>query len=180
MVTPIRQPVVVPDPPEVSFEDLYEQHRHSVYRWARRYCGADPAEAEDLTQEVFIKLLSCITEIEAARAGAWLYRVTANLAISRGRARRSVLNRLSTLFFGAQPLAHPADTIEARDELVRALEILGRLPPRERVIINMKLVDGLSQFQIAAALGLSQGYVSKLLTRATARLRDHGCEVTDD
>jgi len=180
MVTPIRQPVAVPDASQVSFEELYERHRHSVYRWARRYCGADPAEAEDLTQEVFIKLLGCMTEIEAERAGAWLYRVTANLAISRGRARRALLNRLSRLLFAVPPPADPADTIEARDELTRALEVLGRLPPRERVIINMKLVDGLNQLQIAAALGLSQGYVSKLLTRATARLRDHGCEVADD
>lgn len=165
--------------PAVSFEELYEQHRGAVYGWARRYCGSDSAEAEDLTSEVFIKLLVSMPEIDASRAGAWLYRVTANLAISRGRARRSFLNRLLAVFSESQQPRHPVTALEAREEMTRVLDALDRLPARERVVICMQLVDGMTQAQIAEALALSQGHVSRLLGRAFARLRARGWELPD-
>jgi len=162
-----------------SFEDLYERHRASVYRWARRYCGADTSAAEDLTHDVFVKLLQCLDEIDAPRAGAWLYRVTANLAISRVRSRRSLTQRLRDLFVRGPMGSHPVAVLEARDEMSRALEVFDALPARERVVVSMRLVDGMSQSDIATELELSQGYVSKLLSRGFARLRSGGCEVPD-
>jgi RNA polymerase sigma factor (sigma-70 family) len=162
-----------------SFSDLYHRHRHAVFRWARRYCGSNAAEAEDLTHDVFMKLLQCLPEIDGERAGAWLYRVTANLAISRVRSRRSLLARLRDLFLRGDGSSHPVARLEARDAAARALALLGELPPRERVVLSMHVLDGLSQVEIAATLALSQGYVSKLLARATAALRAGGCEVDD-
>jgi RNA polymerase sigma-70 factor (ECF subfamily) len=162
-----------------SFSDLYHHHRHAVFRWARRYCGANAADAEDLTHDVFMKLLKCLPEVDAERAGAWLYRVTANLAISRIRSRRSLMNRLHDLFFRGRAAAHPVAELEARDAASRALALLGELPARERVVLSMHVLDGMSQVEIAGALSFSQGYVSKLLARAVAALRARGCEVAD-
>ena len=173
----IRPVVTATDVAAASFEELYERHRRTVYSWARRYCGSDSAEAEDLTSEVFIKLFMSMAEIDSTRAGAWLHVVTANLAISRGRARRSLLNRLRAVFFERSHPRHPVAVIEAREEMTNVLEELGRLPARERVVVCMKLVDGMTQVQIAEALALSQGHVSKLLARGFARLRERGWEV---
>jgi RNA polymerase sigma factor (sigma-70 family) len=49
---------------------------------------------------------------------------------------------------------------------------LGQLPARERVVLGMVHLDGKSQREVAEILGLSKGYVSKLLARATARLEE--------
>ena len=71
MTSSVRPVVAVPDTLAVSFEELYEEHRHSVYEWARRYSGGDSSEAEDLTHEVFIKLLRAMPTIDAPRAASW-------------------------------------------------------------------------------------------------------------
>ena len=162
-----------------SFKELYEQHRQAVYSWARRYCGSDSAEAEDLTSEVFIRLFRSMAKIDAPRAGAWLHRVTANLAISRSRARNSLLNRLRAVFFERPHPHHPIAVLEAREEMTNVIEELDRLPTRERVAVCMKLVDGMTQSQIAEELALSQGHDSKLLARGFARLRELGWELPD-
>src|ERR1044071_1307439 len=152
MATNVR-PATSPSPASSSsFDDLYAQHRASVYGWARRYCGADTAEAEDLTSEVFIKLFRSMPEIDTARVGGWLYRVTANLAISRGRSRRRFVNRLRALFVERPTGSHPVAVLEAREELTEVLEELGGLPSPERVVVCMRLVDRLTQTQIAEAL----------------------------
>jgi RNA polymerase sigma-B factor len=57
------------------------------------------------------------------------------------------------------------------DRMVLALA-LAELPDRERVILNFRFVDGLTQSQIAAEMGISQMHVSRLLTASLARLRD--------
>jgi RNA polymerase sigma factor (sigma-70 family) len=61
----------------------------------------------------------------------------------------------------------------------RVLETLGTLPPRERVAICMKLLDDASQRDIARALELSEGYVSKLIQRGLRRIADAGWEIDD-
>lgn len=67
-----------------------------------------------------------------------------------------------------------------RQEAQRALALMQRLPARERVVLSMALVDDKSQREIAQALALSEGYVSKLLERGKARVRRLGWEVSDE
>src|SRR5262245_50039115 len=170
MASSVRPVVALPDAEPVSFEALYEAHRHSVFSWARRYCGGDASEAEDLTHEVFIKLLAALPQIDAPRAASWLFRVTANLAISRGRARRAFMSRLNALFREGGRVSHPVAVLEARDQIAQVLDELRRLPARERVVVCMRVLDGMNQHDIADTLSLSQGYVCKLLARAIGRL----------
>jgi len=69
--------------------------------------------------------------------------------------------------------------LEAREQMTNVAAELDRLPARERVVVCMKLVDDMTQVQIAEALALSQGHVSKLLARGFARLRERGWELPD-
>jgi RNA polymerase sigma-70 factor (ECF subfamily) len=62
-------------------------------------------------------------------------------------------------------------------EAAEALAFLRSLPPNERVVLCMKVLDGCSQREIAQALSLSEGYVSKLAKRALDRARARGWEV---
>jgi len=165
-----------------AVERLYAAHKHAVFRLALRYGAGDRAFAEDVTHDVFVRLLRAFHRLDHDEdLGGWLYRVTTNRCLSRLRTeqvRRSVLGLL-----GLDPRREApglAERVEARDALTRTLAAVERLPPKERVAFGMKFLDGKSQNEIADTMGHSKGYVSKLLSRATERLRAEGWEVNDD
>jgi RNA polymerase sigma-70 factor (ECF subfamily) len=165
-----------------TIEECYAQHRAFVFHRSLRYGAGDVAFAEDVTQEVFIKLLEHLPHLRDPNdIGGWLNRVTANLAISRLRRERSLLGRLQALWANSER----AQTDTARHAVERkqtaglVIEALQMLPPRERVAICMKVLDGASQREIARALDVSEGYVSKLIARSVERLAAAGWEVDD-
>ncbi len=163
----------------VRVERLYARHRNSVYRIALRYCAGNTAIAEDVTHDVFLRLMSALDRLDdEEQLSGWFYRVTANRCLShleRARFRRSVLSILG-LGRGAAELT---PQLEARSELRRTLEVVDSLPPKERIAFTMLHLEGKSQNEIAETLGHSKGYVSKLIHRATERVRSRGYEVPD-
>jgi RNA polymerase sigma-70 factor (ECF subfamily) len=184
MASPIRrsEPPEPPRSPEGSFERCYARHRASVFRWALRFGAGDVAWAEDLAHDVFLEVLRCMGRLDDMEGlGSWLYRVTAHMAYERLRRERSVWRRVLTRYgAGKERTAPPADVPWQRQETSRrALEAVASLPPLERMVLTMKLLDGKSQKEIAWALELSEGYVSKLAARAIARIRKGRWEVDD-
>ncbi len=170
----------VPTPMSDSerLEGLYVEHRDQVYRWALRYGAGDSAFAEDVTQEVFMRLMRALPRLsDTEQLGGWLYRVTANRCLSRLRRRRLTQTILSGLGLHRPPPAALEDQLGARQDLQHVLETLRALPAREGIVLTMLHLDGLSQSEIAQTLGLSRGYVSKLVARGTAQVRARGWEV---
>lgn len=165
-----------------DFETCYRRHWSRVFRWCLRYGGGDAAWAEDLAHDVFVRLLEHLPLLERHDdLGGWLYRATANMAISRLRRDRSWLERIASAWRALQGDTIPSAEIIVvrREAAARALATLNELPPRERVVVTMKLLDGRSQRDIAETLALSEGYVSKLLTRGLQLIRDAGWETPD-
>jgi len=162
------------------FEECYAAHRDHVYRLGLRYGANRTAFAEDLTHDVFLKLWRSgpsLDEIE--NIGAWLHTAAANLAISRLRAEKSLLGRLRRLFSGAGRAEErsPQVMLELRETAALATRALASLPPRQRVVVCMKLLDGASQKEIATALAISEASVSRLLARARKRIEAIKAEV---
>lgn len=168
-------------PRDSTFEDAYEAWRQSVYRWALRFTHGRAGPAEDLTHDVFLKLLEHLPRLEAkTELGGWLYRVTANLALSRLRRERSFTTRLASLFLEDDASDDTPDAgLALKEDAEAALAALRALPARESIVLTMKVIDGRSQREIAEALSMSEGYVSKLVTRGWERLREQGWEVAD-
>ncbi|MGC4114223.1 MAG: sigma-70 family RNA polymerase sigma factor [Myxococcales bacterium] len=112
----------------------------------------------------------------------WLFRVTANVAISKIR-RESALGKLKAVFQFAgdehDEDASPDDQMSRKEDSEAALELLRKLPAKERVVLSMKLLDGKSQREISEALSMSEGYVSKLVARGIERVKAAGWEVSD-
>jgi RNA polymerase sigma factor (sigma-70 family) len=160
----------------LDLEVCYQRHRQMVYRVCMRYAGGHPGWAEDLMHDVFVKLIEHAPRLRDQQdLGGWLYRVAANVAISRLRRERGLGERLRALWSPDEVLAPASDTlIEHKDAAQAAMTALGALPGQERVAICMKLLDGKSQVEIAEILGLSEGYVSKLIARAWQRLHASG------
>ncbi len=165
----------------MTFEDCYQAHRRRVYQWALRYGGGKASWAEDLTQDVFLRLLEHFPRLDGHHdLGGWLYRVTANLALTRLRTERSWVGRLRRLLGAeeADAVEGPPDLALVREEEAgEVLATLQSLPGQERVVLCMKVLEGKTQKEIAQVLSLSEGYVSKLLTRAWAHVSEAGWEV---
>lgn len=161
--------------PAALVDRLYRRHHAAVFRLALRYGLGDESWAEDVVQDVFIKVLDRLDRIDDhEHLDAWLYRVTTNHCLRKLRRERlwgvEIVRRL--LAGGAGAVAPLEGQVFARRELERTREALARLPARERVVLSMCHLDGKSQREVCEILGLSKGYVSKLLARALARLQE--------
>ena len=163
-----------------SVEQCYEVYRDEIYRLGLRYGCGRPAFAEDLTHDVFLKLLQSQPDLDAVEnLGAWLHTAAANLAISRLRSEQSLLARMGRVFLGQEDrVAESPDAgLELEEAAASAVALLRDLPARERVVVSLKLLEDKSQREIARELSMSEGYVSKLLTRARRLIEAKASEV---
>ena len=165
--------------PPCSLEACYAKHHARVYLLGLRYGGGNNAWAEDLTHDVFVCLAEKKDELDSLEdIGGWLYRVASNLAVSRLRRERSLWRRVSTKLSATEPRGEPSADIVIEQQQLSAMAVtaLTRLPPKQRVVISMKILDDKSQREIADTLALSEGYVSKLIARGLRRIRRQGWE----
>jgi RNA polymerase sigma-70 factor (ECF subfamily) len=164
-----------------SFEACYAAHHRKVLHLGMRYGAGNAAWAEDLAHDVFVRLAEKIDELHNLEdVGGWLYRVASNLAISRLRRERSFLGRVATTLRADGNACDPgAESVVVERQLgEKAMAALRKLPPKEQVVLSMKILDDKSQKEIAEALSMSQGYVSKLVARALGRIEKEGWEVS--
>ncbi len=155
-----------------AFEDLYRRRLRSVYGLACRLTG-DPSEAEELTQEVFVRAWENRERFKSAEhLGHWLRRVSINTWLNRVRRRRP-----ETLLPEAEDLAEGRGFDAAalpphnatRIDLERALALL---PPRLRAVVLLFDLYGLKHEEIANLLDMTAGSSKVQLHRARQRLKE--------
>ena len=129
-----------------------------------------------MTQDVFLKLQQEIpTLADPDDLGGWLYRVTTNRCLNRLQHERLVESTpLKWLLPAPTPPETPEAVLSMRSELRQAMAVVKSLPPKERVAFSMHYLDDKEQREIGLVLGLSKGYVSKLIKRAEVRVRAKG------
>ena len=149
-------------------------------RGVRIFAGhqlGDPAEAEDIAQEVFLRVWARAASYDPAKAAVstWIYRIASNLCTDRRR-RRSV-RRFLGLERAPEDL-HAADDAPSADRVVAGRQTLRKLrkaladlPERQREALLLKTVGGLDTAAIAKTLGTSTGAAEQLLVRARSALR---------
>ena len=157
---------------EVDPATLVETYSALLFRVAHSLLRS-PAEAEDVVQDVFVRVLEHRRSLPAVRdMRVWLVRIAWNLAIDRRR--RIQPEQLDESF--AQSLAGndvPAD--EAMDEAQRMNSVLcelERLPQTERHVLLLSAIEDLGTSEMAQVLGRSESAVRALLFRARTRLRE--------
>jgi RNA polymerase sigma-70 factor (ECF subfamily) len=154
-----------------------------VYKLARRML-ADPDEAADATQEVFVRVMRSVVGFRGDAAfGTWLHRVTVNVCLTMLKKRTQA--RETGMVAGRTPFALPDEAFEiAGDEaspddraetadLVRRSEVaLTKLNEEARAVVVLRDIEGLSTKEVAELLGVSENVVKVRLHRAHAKLRE--------
>ncbi len=144
--------------------DLFGRHHLAVFRFLRRLTG-NAEQAEDLTQEVFLRVVRALPEYRAQnREEAWVFRIARNVLLD-DRRRRGVRLPSSP---GEVPDAPSRPSQAARMELDEAL---AAVPESEREAFLLREVGGLSYDEIAMASGATPDAVRSRIFRARSALR---------
>lgn len=152
--------------PVNDFRALYERELPSVYRTVRAIV-LDAAEAEDVTQEAFVRAYRARHAYRpTAPAGAWIHRIAVNAAISHLRRRRLAVLLPARLY--TPPERPEYEAVEARSLVVEALR---ELSPKLRAVVALHYYLGYRRDEIAALLGIPPGTVASRLAKAVATLR---------
>lgn len=154
-----------------NFDDFFRDEFPQMVSLARVVCG-DPEVAEDLAQEALSKAHQNWERVSAYdKPGAWLRRVTINLAISRRRRfgrEISLLQRVSSDRGVRRITPDPATEIVNADSEI--WEAVRRLPPRQRAVVALFYQEDLSTSDIAEVLGCSVSSATSHLSQARSRL----------
>jgi RNA polymerase sigma-70 factor (ECF subfamily) len=165
-----RDPTAASRDLELVVMSAYEVHHRDLLSFARALVR-DPEAAEDLVADAFLRLIG---EVRAGRAPTetrgWLYRVVANLVVSRGRRLRTARRYLSRLV--DRRVAESPELSLTRSEIRSdLLGALAALPTDGRVALVMAARGSTGQ-EIAEALGKSPTATRTVLYRARIRLRE--------
>lgn len=157
-----------------EYKQVIDEHRQKVYSFAH-YSLRGAEDAEDVTQEVFIKLWQHWRKIDHSRIGAWLMRVAHNAIIDHVRKQKtsqSQLDHFAEVDEQAQStdLAREIDEDDFKQQLLLAVR---ELDEPFRSIIIMRDIQGLSYAEIQGVLDMSDSQVKVYLHRARRKLREN-------
>jgi RNA polymerase sigma-70 factor (ECF subfamily) len=153
--------------PPLDFSALYDRYATDVLRVSYYYLG-DRQKAEDITQDVFVKLLTVKPALVEGKEKAWLLKVALNKC--RDTWRNSWYKRVI--------LGHPAfelfpapDEIGSLAEEQALTEAIGRLPSEFKEVVLLYYYQGFSVAEIAEMYNMAEGTVSSRLSRARSKLK---------
>ena len=160
---------------EAAFGELYDQMAPRVLGLVRRLL-VDPAQSEEVTQEIFLEIWQTATRYEAQRGGAstWILTMAHRRAVDRIRSSQASRDR--DVKIGIRDLAvaydEVSETVFVRIEHERVEKAMSRLTELQRQAISLAYYGGLSQSEVAERLQIPLGTVKTRLRDGLIRLRD--------
>jgi RNA polymerase sigma-70 factor (ECF subfamily) len=157
-----------------SWDELVRQHADRVYRLAYRLSG-NQHDAEDLTQETFIRVFRSVQNYQPGTFEGWLHRITTNLFLDMVRRRARIRMEALPDDYDRVPGDQPNPEQIYHDARLGAdlQAALDSLPPEFRAAVVLCDIEGLSYEEIGATLGVKLGTVRSRIHRGRQALRDH-------
>ncbi|MGN6782548.1 MAG: RNA polymerase sigma factor SigE [Marmoricola sp.] len=158
-----------------TWDQIVDQHSERVFRLAYRLTG-NRHDAEDLTQEVFVRVFRSLHTYTPGTFEGWLHRITTNLFLDQARRKQRIRfdalpddgdNRLPSTTLSPE-IANLDRTFD--DDIEEALALL---PADFRVAVVLCDIEGLAYEEIADVLGVKMGTVRSRIHRGRALLRKH-------
>lgn len=159
---------------KAAFGELYERYLQKIYSYVY-YRTGNVHDAEDLTAKVFIRALSHISNYveKGVPFQAWLYRIAHNLVANwhRDQGRRKII-ALDDYVVHSLKSEAPDRLSEDREERNQLLEAFRRLPEDRQQLILLKFVERMSNAEIGAIMGRTEGAIKSLYHRTLLALRE--------
>jgi len=161
-----------------TYTEILANHKNRVYSHAL-YSLRDAHDAEDVTQEVFLKLWDRYEEIDPLKVAGWLTRVTHNLCIDQARRRRAQLTNfghpdpdaVESLTADPGAMGDPEYSLHLDQRQQALLDALATLTPETRSVMIMHYFQDMTLRDIGAVLGKSVSALKVQIHRARKRLR---------
>lgn len=155
-----------------AFRVLFETYRDRVYSIAVYSVGGDSSIADDVTQQIFLKLFTAIKQFRGdSEFTTWLYRLVVNACMDERRRRRRLLSWGETFAMHDPAVKKPQEKQYAQSEVAQAVRMaITQLKPKFRMPILLKYMEGLSYEEIANVMGCSKGTVASRLNRGHGQL----------
>jgi len=147
-----------------AFGQLVERHQTSAWNAAYRFLG-DSAEAEDVAQEAFLKILDAAPRYQpSASFRTYLYRVITRLCLDHVRKKKPFYTQTIPHVAAGEP--SPLETVTDQEvgQIIRAA--LESLPSRQRMVVVLRYYEGLDYAETASVLETTVKAVERLLSRA--------------
>lgn len=165
---------------ERAFGELVRRHQHRIHRLAVHMLR-DRADAEDVTQETFIRAYRALTRFDGrSEPYTWFYRITINLSLNRLRSRKSARTthdaedpRLSGLLLDRRPeSSDPGGAAQRRQLYATLCEGIDQLSDTLRTTLVLVCVDGRSHGDVSAILGAPEGTIAWRVHEARRKLKE--------
>ena len=163
-----------------AFCELAGRYERRIYSLALHY-SHDPQDAEDLSQEVWLKAYQAIGQFRhKSTFYTWIRRITINCFLNRQRTTffrwRGMTGQLNEVHEHKQRpailLPNVESTLNNRILFANVMRALAQLTPRQRLIFLLKHHEGMTYEEIAAAVGCSTGTAKKAVARTLVKLRE--------
>jgi RNA polymerase sigma-70 factor, ECF subfamily len=169
-------------------DQLVRRYQKKVYGIAYRFCGFDPEEARDTTQEVFLQAFRNLSQFEGRSSfSTWLYRIAVNACLDAQRRRRRWVARILPwrakrldekdaadpldAFAAPEDGTDPISTLRGAELRRDVMKALRHLSEHQRTVFQLKVFEEMSIAEIAAVTGMADGTVKSHLFRATRTVR---------
>lgn len=173
-----------------AFNEIVARYKNKIYNYLYRMTGS-AEDAEDLTQEVFVRMYTNIGSFRAeASLSTWLFRIAGNLSVDafrRGKKERGIVHSLDAPVAGSDEAeegqsatrdvpdwTHAPESVLGRKELGAHIQAaLQKLPPKLRAAVVLHDIEGLAYEEIAQAERVPLGTVKSRIFNARVALREH-------
>jgi RNA polymerase sigma factor (sigma-70 family) len=167
------QPPAEPEWVPPTWEDVVRDHSVRVYRLAYRLTG-NPHDAEDLTQDVFVRVFRSLHRFQPGTFEGWLHRITTNLFLDSARRKQKI--RFDGLVEGSadrlpSTWPSPSEALADADLDHDVAAALAALTPDFRAVVVLCDIEGMTYEEIASVLDVKIGTVRSRIHRGRAQLR---------
>jgi RNA polymerase sigma-70 factor (ECF subfamily) len=165
-----------------AFDTLFQRYHARVRAVCLRYVG-DEALAEDLVQETFYNVIRALARVDQSfNFGAWVHRIAVNICQDELRRRNRRAAHIDQS--GSDPeeamlkladrdrTGHPEEALEMSNLRQLVWEVAKKLPERQRMVLTLRELQGLSYASIARVMGITDAAVETLLHRARKRFKE--------
>lgn len=154
-----------------DYKKLVLPIKNKLFRFSLRIVG-NVAEAEDVVQEVFIKVWNKRSEVESFNnLEAWCMTLTKNLSIDKLRSKHRRVDALPDSYDMPSQAASPYQTTVANDTIGRIEKMMAALPEKQRMVMQLRDIEGMSYNEISEILSITLDQVKINLFRARKAIR---------